>query len=129
MGMLLYAQTHIRPRGRIHPWRASRAQVPLAAVLAQVDAVDATRCQQLVLGEAPLDHPDLDPRAFASGLAALQRAIGPHKLPFNPMVGRRTPWVDEGKLHRAISAHKRRPFRTARRRQAVTFRSGGCAIA
>ncbi len=41
-------------------WRASRAQVPLAAVLAQVDAVDATRCQQLVLGEAPLDHPDLD---------------------------------------------------------------------
>ena len=63
-------------------------------------------------GASGLPHPDLDPRAFASGLAALQRAIGPHKLPFNPMVGRRTPWVDEGKLHRAISAHK-----------------GGCAIA
>ena len=41
-------------------WRQTRRPVPLAEVLAQVEAVDPRRCQHLLLGEGPLAHPDFD---------------------------------------------------------------------
>ena len=41
-------------------WRQTRRAVPLAEVLAQVEAVDPRRCQRLLLGESPIDHPGFD---------------------------------------------------------------------
>ncbi len=41
-------------------WRQTRSAVPLAEVLQQVEAVDARRCQRLLLGESALAHPDFD---------------------------------------------------------------------
>lgn len=46
-------------------WRASRAAVPRASLLASLDALDPARVKRLLLADDPLAHPDFDEVAEA----------------------------------------------------------------
>jgi hypothetical protein len=56
---------------------------------------------EFLFGEraAGLPHPELDSEAFGTAVNVLQQAV---QEPFNPVKGRRTPWIDLPALQRAL---------------------------
>lgn len=50
-----------------------------------------------------LPHFELDAASFSTAVSVLQQAV---QEPFNPVKGRRTPWIDLPALHRALKGGK-----------------------